>query len=160
MFVAAECTHLLGGNIVTNKNTEHLRETKKTFGPEVGKSKAVRVHDMKISEQWDYSSIPSKPRQQMGMSNLFHAPLLYRWYPLNRRLGRPQNRHESFGEEINLLPMPGIKPRLLTRTSRFCLATIPNTLSRFTYLTPDVIGDHMKEGVARHLVGMDEMENT
>jgi hypothetical protein len=41
-----------------------------------------------------------------------------------------------------------------------CLATIPNTLPQFTYPTPDVIGDHKKECVGGHLVGMDEMENT
>jgi len=31
-------------------------------------------------------------------------------YPLNRRLGGPQSQCESFGEKMNLLPMPEIEP--------------------------------------------------
>jgi hypothetical protein len=30
------------------------------------------------------------------------------WYPLNRRLGRPQSRSESCGVEKNFLPLLGI----------------------------------------------------
>jgi hypothetical protein len=33
------------------------------------------------------------------------------WCPLNGRLSLPQSHSECFGEEINLLPLPGIKPR-------------------------------------------------
>jgi hypothetical protein len=35
------------------------------------------------------------------------------WYPFYRRLGGPQSRSGSCGEEKNFLLLPGIKPRLL-----------------------------------------------
>jgi hypothetical protein len=34
------------------------------------------------------------------------------WYPLGRWLGRPQSRSGRCREEKNLLPLPGIEPRL------------------------------------------------
>ena len=36
------------------------------------------------------------------------------WYTLNRRLGEPQSWSGCFGEEINLLPLPGTKPHFPT----------------------------------------------
>jgi hypothetical protein len=39
-------------------------------------------------------------------------------YPLNRRLGGPQSRLERRGEEKNLLPLPGIKPRAVQFVAR------------------------------------------
>jgi hypothetical protein len=32
------------------------------------------------------------------------------WYPLNRRLGEPQNRFGRGGEEINSQALPGLEP--------------------------------------------------
>jgi hypothetical protein len=49
----------------------------KTFRLEAGKGKVVPVHTTKTSEQWNYNSIHSKLRRQLGRSSLFHAPLLY-----------------------------------------------------------------------------------
>jgi hypothetical protein len=52
------------------------------------------------------------------------------WYPLDRRLGRPQSRSERGGEEKNSQPLPGFKPPIIqpvaqlytTELSRsFCL---------------------------------------
>jgi hypothetical protein len=34
-------------------------------------------------------------------------------YPLKRRLGGPHIRSACFGEEITLLPLPGIKPHIV-----------------------------------------------
>jgi hypothetical protein len=34
-------------------------------------------------------------------------------YPLNMRLGGPQNRSRRFGEEINLLSLRGFEPRFV-----------------------------------------------
>jgi hypothetical protein len=38
----------------------------------------------------------------MEMSGQFHAPTALSQYPLNSRLGGPQNRSESYAEESNL----------------------------------------------------------
>jgi hypothetical protein len=48
------------------------------------------------------------------------------WYPLDRRLGGPQNRSGHCGEE-KCLVMTGIEPRPSTR----CLVTVLTKLSRF-----------------------------
>jgi hypothetical protein len=40
------------------------------------------------------------------------------WYPLYRRLGGPQSRHGSYIEQKNLLPLPEIELRLLSRPAR------------------------------------------
>jgi hypothetical protein len=49
-----------------------------------------------------------------GVSSQIHAPTALPKtksprYPLDRSLGRPQSRSERFGEEKNLLPLPGIE---------------------------------------------------
>jgi len=44
------------------------------------------------------------------MSLLFYPRGNNSWYTLNRRLGEPQGWSGCFGEEINLLPLPGTKP--------------------------------------------------
>jgi hypothetical protein len=61
----------------------------KTFRLEAGKGKIVPEHTMKISEQWNYNSIQSKLRQQLGRSTprCFTLP-----HTLNRRVGRPENQ--------------------------------------------------------------------
>jgi hypothetical protein len=38
---------------------------------------------------------------------------LYLRYPLNRRLGGPQSRFWRFGDEITLLLLPGLQPRIV-----------------------------------------------
>jgi hypothetical protein len=35
------------------------------------------------------------------------------WYPLNRRLGGPQNRSERSGEEKNSQPLPWLEPPII-----------------------------------------------
>jgi hypothetical protein len=39
------------------------------------------------------------------------------YYPLNRRLGGPQNRSICMGEEINLLPLLGFEPWIFQPTA-------------------------------------------
>jgi hypothetical protein len=51
----------------------------------------------------------------MEVSGQLHAPAALPqrkspWYPLDRRLGGPQNRSERGGEEKNSQLPPGIKP--------------------------------------------------
>jgi hypothetical protein len=38
-------------------------------------------------------------------------------YPLYKRLGGPQSLFRHYGEEKNLLPLPGMKPRFLGRSA-------------------------------------------
>jgi hypothetical protein len=38
------------------------------------------------------------------------------WYPLNRRLGGPQNRSGRGGEEKNSQPLPGLEPPIIYTT--------------------------------------------
>jgi hypothetical protein len=42
----------------------------------------------------------------------FTSRPLHPWYPLDRRLGGPQNRTGCGGEEKSSYPLPGIEPRL------------------------------------------------
>jgi len=53
-----------------------------------------------------------------------------RRYPSNRRLGGPQSQSERFGVEKNLLPLPGVKVRLLGHPAS-SLVTILTELSRY-----------------------------
>jgi hypothetical protein len=53
--------------------------------------------------------------------------------PLYRRLGGPQSWSEHYGEEWNLLPLPGIKPQLLSHPS-CSLVTIVTELSQLLKL--------------------------
>jgi hypothetical protein len=40
------------------------------------------------------------------------------WYPLNRRLGGPQNWSGHFGKKKNLLPLPGFEPQIIQPTAQ------------------------------------------
>jgi hypothetical protein len=49
------------------------------------------------------------------------------WYPLNRRLGRPQNWSGYFGYEITLLPTLGFEPQIIQ----------PSHYTDYTILAPE-----------------------
>jgi hypothetical protein len=57
--------------------------------------------------EWRYTSTASQPWHQMVGGQLYDHAALAR-HPLNRRLNGTQRRSGSFGEEINLLNLPGI----------------------------------------------------
>jgi hypothetical protein len=63
----------------------------------------------------------------------FLVPVVYPqgkspWCPLNRGLAGPQLQGDRFGEDKDLLLLPGIEPRFLCYTARG-LITIPSTVS-------------------------------
>jgi hypothetical protein len=69
----------------------------------------------------------------MGISGQLYSPAVLfpekiLLYVFNRRLGGSQSRSESFGEEMNLLPRPGIDPRLHGCPVRI-VVIIPTALS-------------------------------
>jgi len=49
--------------------------------------------------------------QQLNPSGCF-TPREQPWYLLNRRLDGPQSQSGHFREDRNLLPLPGIEPRI------------------------------------------------
>jgi hypothetical protein len=53
--------------------------------------------------------------------------------PLNKRLDGTQSKFRRFGEENNLLPLPGSEPRFFSLSTRG-LVTMPTTPSRLTFL--------------------------
>jgi hypothetical protein len=64
----------------------------------------------------------------MEVSGQLHAPVTLPpgkqpWYPLYRGLGGPHSRSEHYGEEKNLLPLPGIKPQILDHGACSLVAT-------------------------------------
>jgi hypothetical protein len=46
------------------------------------------------------------------MSGQIYAPATLPRHPLNMKLDRPESRFVRSGEEKNILPLPGIKPRI------------------------------------------------
>jgi hypothetical protein len=82
---------------------------------------APRILDFGIIWRWVVSFTP----------RLLYPQGKSPWYPLDRRLGGPQNRSESGGEEKNSQPLPGIEhpiiqpvaQRYTTELSR--LMTVP-----------------------------------
>jgi hypothetical protein len=51
----------------------------------------------------------------MEVRCLLHVPATFypgksHWYPLSKRLGKPQNQTGRFGEEKNILPVTGLEP--------------------------------------------------
>jgi hypothetical protein len=75
----------------------------------------------------------------MEMSGQFHDPAALPpgkqpRYPLYRGLGGPQSWSGRYKEENNLLPIPGIKSRLLGRPAR-SLVPIPTELIILIFLT-------------------------
>jgi hypothetical protein len=78
----------------------------------------------------------------MEVNSQLHAPAVLSLgysprYAFYRRLGRPQSWAGRYGEGKNLLPLPGIKPRLLGRPAR-SLVAIPTELSRFEEREPSL----------------------
>jgi hypothetical protein len=57
---------------------------------------------------------------------------LYSCSPMNKWRGGRHFRFESFGEEKNLLPLPGVEPRVLGSPARNLL-TIPTELSSLNF---------------------------
>jgi hypothetical protein len=47
------------------------------------------------------------------------------WYPLERRLGRPQNRSGCGGEERNSQPLPGLEPPIIQPVAQAIPLTNP-----------------------------------
>jgi hypothetical protein len=69
-----------------------------------------------------------------GVEVCLYRLSLYPWkntprYSLYRRLGGAQSRSRRYGEDKNLLPMPGIETRFLDRRARI-LVPILTELSR------------------------------
>ena len=54
----------------------------------------------------------------------------FRWYTLKRRPNEPHNRSARFGEEINLLALPGIETKFLGCQNRSLPVFVITTLSR------------------------------
>jgi hypothetical protein len=72
----------------------------------------------------------------MEVSGQFHAPAAFSSekeppIPLGRRLGGPQSRSGSCGEEKNLLPLPGLE----SLPSSMQSLAIPKKLSQLLFLT-------------------------
>jgi hypothetical protein len=70
----------------------------------------------------------------MEMSALLNKPAAwaegnYPLYWMNRMLGEHKRLSGRSGEEMNILPLPGIEARLFTRLARR-LISVPTTLSR------------------------------
>jgi hypothetical protein len=62
---------------------------------------APRILDLGTRWRWVASFMP-RPLYPQGMSP---------WYPLDRRVGRPQSQSWRGGEENNSKPLPGLEPR-------------------------------------------------
>ena len=67
---------------------------------------------------------------QLGIEELLHLPCICMkaQYLFNRWLGGPQCLSRQFGAEKNLLHLPGIEPRFLSRQAH-SLVPIPTMLS-------------------------------
>jgi hypothetical protein len=67
----------------------------------------------------EYSSTFSTPALGDDERSVLFPTAVFRGkntrHPLNRKLGGPKDQSERFGEEINLLLLPGIEPRFLGR---------------------------------------------
>ena len=56
--------------------------------------------------------------EDMAICGQHHAPVVVppgkkHRYPFNTRLGGPQSRSERFGEDKNLVSLPGFEPRII-----------------------------------------------
>jgi hypothetical protein len=80
-------------------------------------------------EERRYSSYSFLTSTLDGVSGQRHAlDTLYAWYQLERRLGGPQSWTGHRGQRKNLLPLPGIKPWLLSPLSDTILTELPRLL--------------------------------
>jgi len=71
----------------------------------------------------------------MEMSGQPRAPAALRqgrnpWYPLDRRLGGPQNRSGHGGEEKNSQPLPGPKPPIIQPVTQRYTLNYPGSYSK------------------------------
>jgi hypothetical protein len=69
---------------------------------------ARRILDLSIRWRWvvSFTAQPLYPQRKNT------------WYPLDRRLGRPQSRSGRGGEEKNSKPPPGLEPRIIQPISQ------------------------------------------
>jgi hypothetical protein len=74
------------------------------------------IHDDMWGRGLRYSSTHSQPRS------------LYTWYPLNMKLGGPQSRPGSSGQQRSPLSLSGIEPRILS-------CPVPSTVNISTELS-------------------------
>jgi hypothetical protein len=76
----------------------------------------------------------------MEVIGQLHAPAVLPqgnnpWYPLDRRLGGPQNRSGRGGEERNSQPLPGLEPPIIQPVAqRYTDWAIPAPGITFIYL--------------------------
>jgi hypothetical protein len=53
------------------------------------------------------------------------------WYPLDRRMGRPQNRSERGGEEKNSQHLSGLEPLIVQPVAQRCNTELSQLLAMF-----------------------------
>jgi hypothetical protein len=80
----------------------------------------------------------------MKVSGRIHAQAALPWYPLDRRLGGPQNRSGRGGEEKNSQSPPGVEPYDPNRPAR-SLVAIPTELSRLLIIIIIIINTNFND---------------
>jgi hypothetical protein len=74
----------------------------------------------------------------MEVNGQLHAPALYpqgksHWYPLDRRLSRPQNRSGRGDEEKNSQPLPGPTPPIIQAVAWRCITELSRLHSAMSH---------------------------